>query len=611
MPNFLASLSPAGTFTAGGTGTINAGNIDFGTNADRAVAVLVTSISGDTAAVISSVVVGGVTLTAGTNIDISNEYGGAGSKGRFFTGTGIPTGSQAVSVNWANPNFVGHHVGYAAMAFDDAITLTITDAGAGTSGTAPTITLTSASGDLMAAFGAWQSDVRATVTAPSTEQFDALATANSGSFYGETQTASTTSTTLAATAASSTGGWRMWGLRVEGAAAAPVITSPTGTATGPTQATIGVTTDTAPGTTTISYQILPAADAAPSASTIVASPTGTITTGSVGALTKAITTLTTNTAVKVHFAQGATSNVVSSSSFTPNTLAIAGTALSSQTGTAGSAFTWSGSTPESLITNTGNGSGSWTATSGVGASGCTVNSTSGILVSSTLGTAGSYTITLQRTDGSTVPSAQTVTKTVGLTISGSGAATEVTISGPSSGAVGVASTNFTVGADGTITGTVVVTPSDSSGGGTFTPSSVSISSGSPTGTFTYTPVSSGAKSITVTNNGSLSNPSALTYTASSSTRTVSFALTTNGTAPAADLSGLKWAFFDEVTPNLFNAPTAQGTGATTDSSGTISITITGTSLTAGQIGWLILTDSNGTVTQNPPAKAFSGPVTIS
>lgn len=394
-------------------------------------------------------------------------------------------------------------------------------------------------------------------------------------------------------------------------AAAPVITGPTGTATGPTQATIGVTTDTAPGTTTISYQILPAADAAPSASTIVASPTGTITTGSVGALTKAITTLTTNTAVKVHFAQGSTSNVVSSASFTPNTLAIAGTALSSQTGTAGSAFTWSGSTPESLITNTGNGSGSWTATSGIGASGCTVNSTSGILVSSTLGTAGSYTVTLQRTDGSTVPSAQTVTKTVGLVISASGAATAVTMSGPSSGVVSVASTNFTVGADGTITGTVVVTPSDSSGGGTFTPSSVSISSGSPTGTFTYTPGSTGSKTISVTNNGSLSNPSNITYTVSSAARTVSFALTTNGTSPAADLSGLKWAFFDEVTPNLFNAPTAQGTGATTDSSGTISITITGTSLTAGQIGWLILTDSNGTVTQNPPAKAFSGPVTIS
>ena len=229
MPNLVASLAPAGTFTAGGTGTITAGSLNFGTNADRAVAMLVTSISSDVAAVISSVVVGGVTLTAGANIDISNEYSAAGSKGRIFTGTGIPSGSQSVSINWANPNFVGHHVGYAAMAFDDAPTLTVTDAGTGTSGTAPTITLTSASGDLMAAFGAWQPDVRATVTAPSAEQFDGLATAQTGTFYGETQTAASSSTTLAATAASNTAGWRMWGLRVEGAAAAPVITGPSGT----------------------------------------------------------------------------------------------------------------------------------------------------------------------------------------------------------------------------------------------------------------------------------------------------------------------------------------------------------------------------------------------
>lgn len=91
-------------------------------------------------------------------------------------------------------------------------------------------------------------------------------------------------------------------------------------------------------------------------------------------------------------------------------------------------------------------------------------------------------------------------------------ATTTTLTGPSSGTVGVASTNFTVGADGSITGTVTVTPSDGGGGGTFTPTSVAISSGTPTATFTYTPASTGAKSITLSNNGGLSNPSAWTYT---------------------------------------------------------------------------------------------------
>lgn len=92
------------------------------------------------------------------------------------------------------------------------------------------------------------------------------------------------------------------------------------------------------------------------------------------------------------------------------------------------------------------------------------------------------------------------------------AATATTLSGPSSGTVGVASTNFTAGADGAITGTVIVTPSDGGGGGTFTPTTVSISAGTPTGTFTYTPASTGAKTISTTNNGGLSNPTSLTYT---------------------------------------------------------------------------------------------------
>lgn len=94
-------------------------------------------------------------------------------------------------------------------------------------------------------------------------------------------------------------------------------------------------------------------------------------------------------------------------------------------------------------------------------------------------------------------------------------ATAVTMSGPTSGYVSAASTNFSIGANGVITGTVTVTPSDGGAGGTFTPSSVAINSGSPTATFTYTPASTGAKTISVTNNGSLSNPSNISYTSNS------------------------------------------------------------------------------------------------
>jgi hypothetical protein len=96
-------------------------------------------------------------------------------------------------------------------------------------------------------------------------------------------------------------------------------------------------------------------------------------------------------------------------------------------------------------------------------------------------------------------------------------ATGMTMTGPTSGAANAASTNFTIGVTpvgGTITGTVVVTPSDVGAGGSFSPASVSLTSGSPSATFTYTPTSTGARTISVTNNGGLTNPSNITYTAS-------------------------------------------------------------------------------------------------
>jgi hypothetical protein len=97
------------------------------------------------------------------------------------------------------------------------------------------------------------------------------------------------------------------------------------------------------------------------------------------------------------------------------------------------------------------------------------------------------------------------------------AATATTLTGPGSGDTATASSNFTVAANGSIAGTVIVTPNDASGGGTFTPTSVSISAASPTGTFTYTPASVGIKSIATTNNGGLTNPTAISYNVGSVT----------------------------------------------------------------------------------------------
>ncbi len=124
------------------------------------------------------------------------------------------------------------------------------------------------------------------------------------------------------------------------------------------------------------------------------------------------------------------------------------------------------------------------------------------------GSAGSRTITGTATG---TPTLTAGTKSFTVT----NPATAVTLTGPTSGTVSTASSAFTVGANGSITGTVTVTPSDGGAGGSFSPTTVGISAGSPTGTFTYTPTSTGARTISVTNNGGLTNPATIAYTSAS------------------------------------------------------------------------------------------------
>lgn len=94
-------------------------------------------------------------------------------------------------------------------------------------------------------------------------------------------------------------------------------------------------------------------------------------------------------------------------------------------------------------------------------------------------------------------------------------------------------------------------------------------------------------------------------------KTITITLVDINNAALLNLSNLKWAWFDFATPNLFTAaPTDKGTTESTDGSGVCTIDLPNTALTSGQIGWLIITDSDGTTTQNPYHRAFSGPVAI-
>lgn len=59
-----------------------------------------------------------------------------------------------------------------------------------------------------------------------------------------------------------------------------------------------------------------------------------------------------------------------------------------------------------------------------------------------------------------------------------------------------------------------------------------------------------------------------------------------------NLTNVKWAWFDQTIPNNYVTPTDSGTNGTTDVDGYIEITLTGTSLVAGQLGCLALSTSD-------------------
>ncbi len=96
-------------------------------------------------------------------------------------------------------------------------------------------------------------------------------------------------------------------------------------------------------------------------------------------------------------------------------------------------------------------------------------------------------------------------------VSSASPATSIGIAGPASGLTSAASTNFTLTANNSVSGAVTLTPA-STLAGTFSPETPVIADGTDSITFTFTPTVAGAHSITLTNDGSLSNPSAHAYT---------------------------------------------------------------------------------------------------
>jgi hypothetical protein len=165
----------------------------------------------------------------------------------------------------------------------------------------------------------------------------------------------------------------------------------------------------------------------------------------------------------------------------------------------------------------------------------------------------------------------------------------ITLTGPTSGVNGSASTNFTVSSDLPVTSSIVVTPSDNSGGGTFSPTTVTISAEVSTNTFTYTPASVGSKTISVTNDGGLSNPSSIAYTATSNTPATAVSITGPiGGSVNASSTNFTVSANGIITGNLIITPSDNGEGGTftpstvTISSGTPTDTFTYTPISLGE-----------------------------
>jgi hypothetical protein len=86
---------------------------------------------------------------------------------------------------------------------------------------------------------------------------------------------------------------------------------------------------------------------------------------------------------------------------------------------------------------------------------------------------------------------------------------------------------------------------------------------------------------------------------------VTITLVDRNNSTQVNLSALRWAWFDESSPELFSAPVEQGVAEVTNSSGVLTIGLPNTTLSSGQTGWLVLSDGN-----YPGHKAFCGQVVV-
>lgn len=180
-----------------------------------------------------------------------------------------------------------------------------------------------------------------------------------------------------------------------------------------------------------------------------------------------------------------------------------------------------------------------------------------------------------------------------------GASATITLTDPVAVVTGSTAT-CTITRNTAASGTITYNLTSSATGVATVPATATISDGQTTGSFNITGVSAGSSTITATN----ASDSGETDTATANVSALKGLSVTFG---QANLSGLTFAWFDEASPDLFDAPTVVGTTESTDGSGVMSINLTGTSVAVGNTGYLLIYKAGATA---PDDIAFFGRMTV-
>lgn len=93
-------------------------------------------------------------------------------------------------------------------------------------------------------------------------------------------------------------------------------------------------------------------------------------------------------------------------------------------------------------------------------------------------------------------------------------------------------------------------------------------------------------------------------------RTVTVNVVDASGASLTNITGINWALYNEVTPNLLNAPASKGSGASINGVGVLTLVIPNTTAAVGGAAWLEFSTSDGTTTQTPAPRNFAGVVTV-